>query len=96
MIAKTQAERIDLIKQIATRRKEAFARAARMEIIKKKSAAARRAMLNARAVRTESSLEKEINKPTININQYTDAPKYAKEYYGEVLYETTRFDNDWD
>ncbi len=96
MIAKTQAERIDLIKQIATRRKEAVARAARMEIIKKKSAAARRAMLNARAVRTESSLEKEINKPTININQYTDAPKYAKEYYGEVLYETTRFDNDWD
>lgn len=96
MIAKTQAERIDLIKQIATRRKEAIARAARMEIIKKKSAAARRAMLNARAVRTESSLEKEINKPTININQYTDAPKYAKEYYGEVLYETTRFDNDWD
>ena len=96
MIVKTQAERIDLIKQIATRRKEAVARAARMEIIKKKSAAARRAMLNARAVRTESSLEKEINKPTININQYTDAPKYAKEYYGEVLYETTRFDNDWD
>lgn len=96
MIAKTQAERIDLIKQIATRRKEAVARAARMEIIKKKSASARRAMLNARAVRTESSLEKEINKPTININQYTDAPKYAKEYYGEVLYETTRFDNDWD
>ena len=27
---------------------------------------------------------------------YTDASKYAKEYYGEVYHETTRFDNDWD
>jgi len=27
---------------------------------------------------------------------YTDAPKYANEYYGEVYRETTRFDNDWD
>ena len=26
---------------------------------------------------------------------YTDASKYAKEYYGEVYHETTRFDNDW-
>lgn len=30
-----------------------------------------------------------------NIYAYTDAPKYAKEYYGETMYETTRFDNDW-
>ena len=27
---------------------------------------------------------------------YTDAPKYAKQYYGEVFRETTKFDNDWD
>ena len=27
---------------------------------------------------------------------YTDASKYAKEYYGEVYHETTKFDNDWD
>lgn len=26
---------------------------------------------------------------------YTDASKYANEYYGEVFRETTRFDNDW-
>jgi hypothetical protein len=31
-----------------------------------------------------------------NINHYTDASKYAKEYYGETMFETTRFDNDWD
>lgn len=27
---------------------------------------------------------------------YTDAPKYAKEHYGEVYHETTKWDNDWD
>jgi hypothetical protein len=27
---------------------------------------------------------------------YTDAPKYANEYYGEVYRATTKFDNDWD
>lgn len=31
-----------------------------------------------------------------NINQYTDASKYANEYYGEVYRETTRYDKDWD
>lgn len=27
---------------------------------------------------------------------WSDARKYAGEYYGEVFRETTRFDNDWD
>lgn len=27
---------------------------------------------------------------------WTDSTKYANEYYGEVAYHTTRFDNDWD
>ena len=27
---------------------------------------------------------------------WTDASKYAKKYYGETFYETTRYDNDWD
>lgn len=27
---------------------------------------------------------------------WTDSEKYANEYYGEVAYHTTRFDNDWD
>lgn len=31
-----------------------------------------------------------------NINAWTDASKYAAEYYGEVAYETTRHDNNWD
>ncbi len=27
---------------------------------------------------------------------WTDSEAYANKYYGEVAYETTRFDNDWD
>jgi len=27
---------------------------------------------------------------------YTDAPQYAKEYYGGVYEATTRYDNEWD
>lgn len=27
---------------------------------------------------------------------WSDAPKYAKQYYGETFYETTKLDNDWD
>ena len=31
-----------------------------------------------------------------NMYHWTDASKYAKEYYGETMFETTRYDNDWD
>jgi hypothetical protein len=50
---------------------------------------------NNTARRTETSFMDKYNDDE-NINAYTDASKYAKEYYGEVMYETTRFDNDWD
>lgn len=31
-----------------------------------------------------------------NVHHWTDASKYADEYYGETMRETTRYDNDWD
>ena len=31
-----------------------------------------------------------------NVNHWTDASKYAKQYYGETLHETTKWDNEWD
>lgn len=40
--------------------------------------------------------KKEFWENEYNINQYTDASKYAKKYYGEVMSETTKYDNDWD
>ena len=31
-----------------------------------------------------------------NINRWTDESAYAKQYYGSVFKETTRFDSEWD
>jgi hypothetical protein len=36
-----------------------------------------------------------ISKLDENHNAWTDASSYAKEYYGETLHYTTKFDNDW-
>ena len=31
-----------------------------------------------------------------NINHYTDASRYAEEYYGDRMRQTIRYDDDWD
>jgi len=46
--------------------------------------------------REESVKVQSYMRDTDDERHWTDAPKYAKEYYGEVYRETTRFDNDWD
>lgn len=38
---------------------------------------------------------KSIDKMDENHNQWTDASKYADQYYGETMRETTKYDNDW-
>ena len=49
-----------------------------------------------RIAKTEDEkLVKEIDRLDENYNHWTDAPKYAKEFYGEVYHETTKFDNEW-
>jgi hypothetical protein len=45
--------------------------------------------------KTETSFMDKYNDDD-NINAWTDGSKYAEEYYGETMRETTRFDNDWD
>lgn len=47
-------------------------------------------------VRKRDEFDKEIAKLDENHNAWTDAPEYAKTYYGDVYRDTTRFDNDWD
>jgi hypothetical protein len=79
-IATTYDDRIALIKKIAER--------------KKKLATVKAKTRKVRAPKVDRSFM-DIPKES-NIYQWTDASKYAKEYYGETMYETTRFDNDWD
>ncbi len=79
--ATTYDDRISLIKEIADRKKK-------MAKIRKKSSS---------VLKSVQSKKKDIQIPKeSNIYQWTDASKYAKEYYGETLYYTTKYDNDWD
>jgi len=79
-IATTYDERMALIKKVAERRKKLAA-------VKKKTRKVRAPKVD----RSFMDVPKESN-----MYQWTDASKYAKEYYGETMYHTTRFDNDWD
>lgn len=79
MTTAEKTARLNLIKKIAGRRKT-------LSKVKSKT----RAIKVPKADRSFMDIPKETN-----IYAYTDAPKYAQEYYGEVYYETTRYDNDW-
>lgn len=85
-VATTYEERMALIKQIAERRKSA--RKTKLAKVRAKSSTTMAAI---KPKKKELDIPKESN-----IYAYTDASKYAKEYYGDVMFETTRFDNDWD
>lgn len=85
-IATTYADRMALIASLAPKYN------ARTRMRKEVKASSARATSAARKPKREF-----MDIPTeSNIYVYTDASKYAKEYYGETMYETTRFDNDWD
>jgi len=82
-ITTNKAERLALIKKIAERR-------TKMANVKRKTRALKPQIKKSKNL-TNMPLPKETN-----IYQWTDASRYAKEYYGETMYETTRYDNDWD
>lgn len=81
-IARTYDERINLIREIAERRKK-------MARVKKQS----RILPQKVKVKREFM---DVPKEGSNVYAWTDERKYAQQYYGETLYETRKFDNDWD
>lgn len=90
--ATTQSERIALIKEIAERKKKLAA------IKKKSSNTVRLVKASSVPARTFMDTPDDSSK---NPNYYTDASKYAGEYYGETFRETTKFDSpfangDWE
>jgi len=80
--ATTQGDRLALIKEIHERRKK-------ISNIKQKS---KNLMSKPKDTREFADITIARNTDE-NINHYTDASKYAKEYYGDILHETTRYDN---
>jgi len=89
-VANTYDERMALIKQIAEAKKHEKARKQRMAKVRAQSSIVKQ---KAKKVKRDFM---QVPKEGDNMYAWTDASKYAKEYYGETLYETTRFDNDWD
>jgi len=43
----------------------------------------------------EDEFDRMLDKLDENHNHWTDERAYAKQYYGDVAYQTTRYDNDW-
>lgn len=90
--ATTREERMALIKEIAKRkRKLARVKATSITVIRKAEASLKPA-------RSFMDTPDDSNK---NPNYYTDASKYAAEYYGDTFRETTKFDSpfangDWE
>ncbi len=89
-VATNYDDRMALIKRIAETKKQNEARKQRMAKVRAQSAAVKKKAKKAKRDFMQIPKEGE------NMYAWTDASKYAKEYYGEVMYETTRFDNDWD
>ena len=85
-IAKTPTERLALIKKVHARRQK-------LQAVKAKTAKVRDYTQSFKKSKDLSDMP--LPRET-NIYAYTDASKYANEYYGETMRETTRFDNDWD
>ena len=89
MTNQEKADRLAIITKIAERQKREKATALRMAKLKALSKT-----FTQRAPKKKRDFM-EIPKES-NMYQWTDASKYAKEYYGETMYETTRYDNEWD
>jgi len=87
--ATNQADRIALIKEIAERKKK-------LSRIKAKSKGTlAKVKLDSVPRKKPKNTINALDDTSQNPNYYTDSSKYAKQYYGETMYETTRFDNDW-
>lgn len=81
-VATTYEERMALIKQIAERKNKMKRIKAESKTVFRKAPKAKRKMM-------------EVPNEGENPNYWTDAPKYAEQYYGETYRATTQYDNDW-
>ena len=90
MTDQQKADRLKLIAKIAHKQKVEKATKLRMAKVKASSKTLTKRV--PKKARSFMDIPKEGN----NFYAWTDERKYAQQYYGETLYETRRFDNDWD
>ena len=90
----TKEERLAIIKQAADRVQK------RTEFRTKAKKSSVKALLSAtpefEAKRiAEKKFQEKMAAMDENYNHWTDPEKYAKQYYGDVYTDTTKFDNEW-
>jgi uncharacterized protein (UPF0128 family) len=90
MTDQQKADRLALIAKIAHKQK--VEKATKLRIAKVKASSKTLTKRVPKKARSFMDIPKEGD----NVYAWTDASKYAKTYYGETLYETTRYDNEWD
>lgn len=83
-IATSHSERIALIREIAERKKKMKMIKAEAQTVFRKAPKVSHKMMD---VADEDTSK--------NPNYWTDASKYANQYYGETFRATTQYDNDW-
>ena len=91
---KTQEQRLAIIKAAAERvqKRNAFRAKAKKSSVK----ALLKATPEFEAKRiAEKKFQEKMDAMNENFNHYTDSEKYAKQYYGDVYSDTTKFDNEW-
>lgn len=82
--ATTYEDRMALIKQIAERKNKMKRIKAQSKTVFRKAPKVQRKMMDVPGEDTSK-----------NPMYWTDAPKYAEQYYGETYRATTQYDNDW-
>ena len=91
MTDQQKAHRLALIKSVAEKQKRQKSFVSKMNT---KSSVAEGNVQATKFVRKTAKIAG-VKNDQMNINQYTDASKYADQYYGETMRETTKYDNDW-
>jgi hypothetical protein len=96
MTATQKADRLALIKDIATKRNAQASFKNKMKTKASKVQHWSDAVETPKRKAKNNSIDTMIAKMDENHNLWTDASKYADQYYGETMRETLKFDNDWD
>ena len=91
MTMQTKEQRLAIIKAVAEKVK------ARNEFKTKARASASLAKVMVKDIvkAKDKKFAAALDKMDENHNHWTDANKYAEQYYGEVYRDTTRYDNEW-
>ena len=95
MTTEQKAARLELIKKVAAKveARKAFKakQAANAAKVRRWTDVDEKASRKTKA----ANFDRMIEKLDENHNLWTDAPKYAEQYYGDVYRDTTKYDNDW-